>query len=107
LLSTPKPFAIIFSEERELLFGPENNSLQGQMNREFNWLVFDDEALIAAFVSLDDAEQFIEQCGCATMRTAAAAQVPAHPIFKRGRRHQRKLKISDHPGARTSRKLDN
>jgi hypothetical protein len=42
------------------------------MNSEFNWLVFDDGCLIAGFVSRDDAEQFIEQCGCDTMKAAPA-----------------------------------
>jgi hypothetical protein len=77
------------------------------MNKEFNWLVFDDEGLIAAFVSLDDAEQFIEQCGCATMRTAAADEIPVQPVFKRSKRRQRKLRMPDAQGARTSRKLNN
>jgi hypothetical protein len=37
------------------------------MNRQFKWVVFDNEHLIAAFVFRDDAEQFIEQCGCGSM----------------------------------------
>jgi hypothetical protein len=42
------------------------------MNRQFKWVVFDNEHLIAAFVFRDDAEQFIEQCGCGSMQRASA-----------------------------------
>jgi hypothetical protein len=62
------------------------------MNKEFNWLVFDDECLVAGFVSRDDAEQFIEQCGCDTMKTAAASANRVRSGRKRSKPRRQTLK---------------
>jgi hypothetical protein len=57
------------------------------MNSHFKWLVFDGKRLVAAFVFRDDARQFIELCGCDSMkeistdakRPESSAQMHAEP----------------------------
>jgi hypothetical protein len=44
------------------------------MKREFKWLVFEPGGIVAGFVFADDAAEFLEQCGCASMEILAAGE---------------------------------
>jgi hypothetical protein len=54
------------------------------------WLVFEGGRLVAGFVLRDDAEQFIEQCGCDTMKTVVAGEAE----------RRSRLKLTARPGRR-------
>ena len=67
---------------------------------EFNWLVLEDGCAVAGFVSRNDAEQFIEQCGYDAMKTVAAKTRQAESALRQLRQRR---KVVGQPGRTNSR----